>query len=76
MSYQKATKVQTLMLRKIGFTDDKKEITYADDLAIDEQFNRILIAILLNYKPDIFNCDETTLYYRAIPGGKIAEKIY
>lgn len=64
------------MLRKVGFTNDKKGITYADDLAIDKQFNSILIAILENYKPDIFNCDETTLYYRAIPRGKTAEKIY
>ena len=46
-----------------------------DDSVCDEWIREILDPILIEYKPEnIFNCDETSLLYRAMPTGTIAQK--
>lgn len=46
-----------------------------NDAVCDEWIEETLHPILAEYKPcDIFNCDETSLLYRAMPKGTIAKK--
>ncbi|XP_052071173.1 tigger transposable element-derived protein 4-like [Mytilus californianus] len=49
----------------------------ADTEAADDWVTNVLPEILMNYNPDdIYNADETGLYYRAIPDGTLTEKFH
>ena len=47
----------------------------ADEPAADRWVADVLPELLKNYKPDdVYNCDETGIYYRAMPEGTLAQK--
>lgn len=47
----------------------------ADEPAAERWITDVLPELIRNYKPeDIYNCDETGIYYRAMPEGTLAQK--
>ena len=47
----------------------------ADEPAADRWVADVLPELLKNYKPDdVYNCDETAIYYRAMPEGTLGQK--